>query len=85
MLWTEEGVPEFVAVQLRALKHFIGLGQYEPAKGLWPKKAELLEYFKQQRLSNGTFISKRKAFDLATNCRTVDAMKGGNRKVKREG
>jgi hypothetical protein len=73
--------PEFISVLLKAVEHF-GI---DASEGIYPKKNELVAYFMQLRLSTGSLISLRQAQALATFCRPAGAMKGGNKKVKREG
>jgi hypothetical protein len=46
-----------------------------------PKKAELEEYFKRQKLPDGTPISSSQAKAMATFIRPPEAMKGGQKKM----
>jgi hypothetical protein len=68
--------PEFVSILLRAIEHF----DIDASAGRYPKKDELVKYFREHRLSNGAFISRNMAEALATCCRSVEAMVGGNKK-----
>jgi hypothetical protein len=68
--------PEFVAIMLEAVWHF-GI---DAKTGKYPKHEELVAYFMTRRLSDGRQISARQAYALATHCRPVGAMKGGNSK-----
>jgi hypothetical protein len=76
IMWTEEFVPEFVRIQLQALHHF----KIDVANSnSYPKHEILTAYFKGVRLSNGKLISPSSAKYLATYCRRVERMSGGNR------
>ena len=67
-------LPEFVRLTLEAVAHF----KIDARAGHYPKHEELVNYFVTRRLSDGRLISSRQARFLATFCRPVDAMKGGN-------
>jgi len=73
--------PEFISILLRAVED-LGI---DASAGVYPKKDELVRYFRDHRLSNGAFISRNMAEALATCCRSVEAMVGGNRHRKSEG
>jgi hypothetical protein len=68
--------PEFIAMQLAAVFHF----RIDAKAGVYPKHEELVNYFKKQRLSDGRQVSPNQAKYLATFCRPVAAMMGGNKK-----
>jgi hypothetical protein len=68
--------PEFIAVMLEAVWHF----KIDAKTNRYPKAEELVAYFITRRLSDGRLISPRQARALATFCRPVGAMKGGNSK-----
>jgi len=53
-----------------------------PAAGVYPKLEEAKSYFMKQRLSDGRLISARSAEKLASYCRPVSGMKGGNKPWK---
>ena len=67
-------LPEFVKVQLEAVVHF----KIDARAGKYPKHEQLAAWFTTRRLSDGRLISPRQANTLATYCRPVGAMKGGN-------
>jgi hypothetical protein len=69
-------LPEFISIAHEAIRHF-GI---RLSANSYPKKEELVKYFQGRRLSNGTFISRHQAQSLATFCRPVQAMMGGNKK-----
>ncbi|WOH55039.1 hypothetical protein [Bradyrhizobium sp. BWC-3-1] len=46
-----------------------------------PKKEELVEYFKKQRLPDGSSLSNSLAEAMATFVRPPEAMKGGNKRM----
>jgi hypothetical protein len=69
-----DDLPEFISIAHEAIRHF------RVSANSYPKKEGLVEYFQRCRLSNGTFISRHQADSLATFCRPVQAMKGGNKK-----
>src|SRR5262245_9036068 len=83
--WSEASVPEFIAIELRAIHHFSKLGLLDRKTNRYPKRDDVVEYYKQQRLSDGSLISPRRARELAPNLRPVEARKGGNQKMRREG
>jgi hypothetical protein len=66
--------PEFISILLKAVEHF-GI---DASAGVYPKHGVLKAYFLRQRLSDGSLISDHHAGALATFCRSVPAMKGGN-------
>ena len=67
-------VSPYMQLMLDAVRHFkIGAGS-------WPKKEELEEYFRGQKLPDGSSISANHARYLATFCRPLAAMSGGNKK-----
>jgi hypothetical protein len=68
--------PEFISILLKAVEHF----DIDASAGRYPKKDELVRYFRSHRLSTGAFISRNMAEALATCCRSVEAMVGGNKK-----
>ena len=70
-----DDIPEFISIAHEAIRHF----RISASANSYPKKGELVEYFQRRRLSNGTFISRHQADSLATFCRPVQAMKGGNK------
>ena len=84
-MWSETNVPEFIALEMQAMHHFSKLGLLDKATGRYPKRDDVVAYYKQQRLSDGTFISPRRARELAPNLRPVAARKGGNQKVVPKG
>jgi hypothetical protein len=69
--------PEFVVMMLEAVRHF----RINAPAGEYPKKEDLVSWFKGRRLSSGNYVSPSQAEHLATFCRPVVAMKGGNKKV----
>jgi hypothetical protein len=73
---TTTDFPEYVAILLEAVWHF----EIDKKAGKYPKHEELAAYFVTRRLSDGRLISPRQAHALATFCRPVGAMKGGNSK-----
>jgi hypothetical protein len=73
---TTTDFPEYVAILLEAVWHF----KIDKKAGKYPKHEELVAYFVTRRLSDGRLISVRQAHALATFCRPVGAMKGGNSK-----
>ena len=74
-----DDLPEFISIAHEAIRHF----RISVSANSYPKKGELVEFLKRRRLSNGTLISRHHAETLATFCRPVQAMKGGNkRRVK---
>jgi hypothetical protein len=75
-LWREEVMPEFVRVQLQMVHHIA----MESQKGRHLKHEEIAALFETKRLSNGRLISPNQAKMLATFCRPVEAMTGGNKK-----
>jgi hypothetical protein len=64
----------FMVLMLAAVKHF------QISEDRWPKKEPLEEYFRAQKLPDGTPISPNHARTLATFCRPLAAMSGGNSK-----
>jgi hypothetical protein len=78
--WLEANVPEYVAIQLRALHHFKIDGRNLNS---YPKQGELLAYFKSVRLSNGKFIAPTDARHLAMHCRPAKAKDGGRPQGKK--
>ena len=70
-----DDLPEFISIAHEAIRHF----QISVSANSYPKKEVLVEYFQRRRLSNGTVISRHQADSLATFCRPVQAMKGGNK------
>ena len=70
-----DDIPEFISIAHEAIRHF----RISVSANSYPKKEELVEYFQRRRLSNGTVISRHQADSLATFCRPVQAMKGGNK------
>jgi hypothetical protein len=64
----------FIELMLAAVRHF------EIGENRWPKKGALEEYFRAQKLPDGTPISAHHARSLATFCRPHAAMSGGNSK-----
>ena len=70
-----DDIPEFISIAHEAIRHF----QISVSANSYPKKEVLVEYFERRRLSNGTVISRHQADSLATFCRPVQAMKGGNK------
>ena len=70
-----DDIPEFISIAHEAIRHF----RISVSANSYPKKGELVEFFQRRRLSNGTFISRHQAESLATFCRPVQAMKGGNK------
>jgi hypothetical protein len=83
--WSEANVPEFIAIEMRAMHHFSKLGLLDRDAGRYPKRDDVIDYYKQQRLSDGSLISPRRARELAPNLRPVEARKGGNQKVVPKG
>jgi len=75
-MWLEENVPEFVAILLQAVHHF----KIDGKTGVYPKHHVAMSYFLSRRLSDGRYITPRQARALATFCRPVKAMSGGNSK-----
>ena len=73
---TTTDFPEFIAIMLEAVHRF-GINA---KAGKYPKHEELAAYFVTRRLSDGSPISPRQANALATFCRPIGAMKGGNSK-----
>jgi hypothetical protein len=73
---TTTDFPEFIAIMLEAVWHF----EINARAGTYPKHEDLAAYFETRRLSDGRLISPRQADALATFCRPVRAMKGGNSK-----
>jgi hypothetical protein len=71
-----EDFPEFISILHEAVRHF----RISVSANSYPKKKDLVEHFQRHRLSNGTPISPHQADSLATFCRPVQAMKGGNKK-----
>jgi hypothetical protein len=65
----------FMVLMLEAVRRF------EINEQRWPKKEELEEYFRAQKLPDGTPISLNHARLLATFCRPLAAMSGGNSKA----
>lgn len=63
----------FMRMMSDAIRHF------EIREGHWPKKKELEEYFREQKLPDGTPVSPNQASYLATFCRPLEAMSGGNK------
>jgi hypothetical protein len=63
----------FMVLMLTAVRHF-KIGEQQ-----WPKKHELEEYFCAQELPDGRPISPNQARYLATFCRPLAAMSGGNK------
>jgi hypothetical protein len=78
-LWPEPNLPEFVSIQLRMVHHIA----MEAKEGRHLKKEEIVALFQTQRLSNGRLISENQAKMLATFCRPVEAMTGGNKRNKK--
>ena len=66
--------PPFVALMCEAVRHF-NIGEES-----WPKKHELEQYFRAQKLPDGTAISSNHARYLATFCRPPAALSGGNKR-----
>jgi hypothetical protein len=77
VMWSEANVPEHVRIQLQALHHF-KIDVTKPDS--FPKHEILEAHFSTVRLSNGKLISPSSAKYLATYCRPVERMSGGNRK-----
>jgi len=70
-----DDLPEFISIAHEAIRYF----RISVSANSYPKKEELVQYFQRHRLSNGTFISRHQAQSLATFCRPVQAMMGGNK------
>ena len=68
-------ISPFISVMLDAARQF-GL---KPDMKRPPKKDELINFFKDRTLADGTVISANHAQYLATFCRPPEAMKGGNK------
>jgi hypothetical protein len=68
-------LPPFMVLMLAAIRRF-NIGEETP----WPKKSELEQYFRAQRLPDGKPISLNQASYLATFCRPLAAMSGGNKR-----
>jgi hypothetical protein len=66
--------PPFMAMMTEAIQNF-----RIPTNA--PKKSELIEFFLAQRLPDGSPVSRNHAEAMATFCRPVEAMKGGNKRV----
>jgi hypothetical protein len=64
----------FMVMMLEAVRHF------KINEQRWPKKGELEAYFLAQKLPDGTPITANQARNLATFCRPLAAMSGGNNK-----
>lgn len=65
----------FMEIMLRAIENFnINANKF-------PKKEELVEHFKLQKLPDGSFVSPSQAAHMATFCRPFEAMKGGQKRV----
>jgi hypothetical protein len=69
----ELDMPELLQLQMRALEHFKG---QQP----WPKKEELAQWLLEQARADGIPMSSRLAETMATACRPVAAMRGGNKR-----
>ena len=67
-------VSPYIQLMLDAVRRF------EINEKNWPKKEELEEHFRAQKLPDGTPISANQARYLATFCRPLAAMSGGNKK-----
>jgi hypothetical protein len=63
----------FMQLMLEAVQHF------EISEERWPKKEELEQYFTAQKLPDGTPVSAAQASYLATFCRPLAALRGGNK------
>jgi hypothetical protein len=63
----------FMQLMLEAVRHF------EIGEKQWPKKEELEQYFRAQKLPDGTAVSPNQARYLATFARPLAAMIGGNK------
>jgi hypothetical protein len=66
-------LPPFMQLMLEAVQHF-KIGERQ-----WPKKEELEQYFRAQKLPDGTPVSANQAGHLATFVRPLAAMSGGNK------
>src|SRR5262249_5484865 len=76
--WSEDRVPEFIALLLQALHHFAQQGLYDPeTKKFFIKKDVLIDYFQEQVLSNGDKVGRTKAEFLAMFCRPTGRLEGG--------
>jgi len=69
-------ITPFIKLMLEAIEHF----NISPS-GRNPKKDELVAWFMQKTLPNGTPISKNQAENMATFSRPPEMAKGGNSKV----
>jgi hypothetical protein len=67
-------LPPFMVLMLAAVRHF------NISEQCWPKKPELEQYFRAQKLPDGSPISSNQARCLATLCRPLAAMSGGNKR-----
>jgi hypothetical protein len=63
----------FMVLMLVAVQHF------EIGEQRWPKKEALEQYFRAQKLPDGTPVSPHQARHLATFCRPLAALRGGNK------
>jgi hypothetical protein len=70
-----EYLSPFLDLMIKATRHF----RIRP-NGALPKKADIVEYFEQRKLPDGTPISKTQAETMATLIRPPEAMKGGQKK-----
>jgi hypothetical protein len=64
----------YMRLMLEANRHY-GISEEQ-----WPKKEVLEEYFRAQKLPDGTLVSPNLASQLATHCRPLAAKRGGNTK-----
>jgi hypothetical protein len=64
----------FMELMATAIRHF------EISEDNWPKKQLLVNYFCTQKLPDGKPITHNQARNLATFCRPLAAMSGGNSK-----
>jgi hypothetical protein len=63
----------FVVLMMAAVRHF------EISERRWPKKEALEQYFRAQKLPGGRPVSPHQARHLATFCRPLAALRGGNK------
>jgi hypothetical protein len=69
----DSNLSPFMQMMADAIRHF------EISEERWPKKEELEQYFRAQKLPDGTSVSPNQARYLATFCRPLAALRGGNR------
>jgi hypothetical protein len=69
-------ITPFLTLMIDAIEHF-GITEHH-----WPKKEELAEYFRNSKLPGNVSISNSQANMMATFCRPLDAMEGGNTSLK---